>query len=196
MQISYKIAQEINKVRTNPKDYCHQLSNFKMNFDHLILNLPDFNVGIKTSEGKKAYDDAIDFLEKQNEIHPLNPIQSLFKISEDYLTEIQKIDYSEINNIDIESIIKKYGDFCGNFCRIVKFGYSDPEVIVNNLLACDGDSNRNERKIVMNENFYDFGVAFGKHNFFGYCTVIVFCSEFKSKESNNDENVDIGYEEQ
>lgn len=196
MEISYKIAKEINKLRANPKDYSHQLYNYRNYYENSILKLPDFDVGIKTEEGRKACDEAINFLENQKEIFPLNPIPSLFKISKDYLSEIQKIDYSEIDNIDIEKIIKKYGDFYGDFSRIIEFGYQDPEIIVDNLIVNDGDPKRSKRNILMNQNLYNFGVAFGEHSFFQYCTVALFCTEFISIDSSNDENIDFENENQ
>ena len=192
MKLSYEIAKEINIVRTNPKRYYKILENYQKNFENqTIFKLPYLETGIKTKEGKEGFEEAMNYLETLNKISPLKPIISLFKIAENYLSEIQKIDYTEIGNINMELIINKYGNFYGNFSRIIKFGYKDPELIVCNFLTSDGDNDRNERKCLLNDKFYYFGVAFGEHDMFDYVTVVVFCTDFKSKNIIDDNEIDI-----
>ena len=192
MKLSYEIAKEINIVRTNPKRYYKILDNYQKNFENqTIFKLPYLETGIKTKEGKEGFEEAMNYLETLNKISPLKPIISLFKIAENYLLEIQKIEYKKIVDINIEDIIKKYGTFYGNFSRIVNFGYNDPELIICNFLISDGDKNRNERKCLLNDKFFYFGVAFGEHEMFGYCTVVVFCTDFKSKNIIDDNEIDI-----
>ena len=196
MKLSYEIAQEINKARTNPKRYYNNIERYQKFFENEnIFRLPSLEVGIKTIEGKEAYEEAMNYLETLNKISPLKPMKSLFEIAENYLLEIQKIEYKKIVDINIEDIIKKYGTFYGNFSRIVNFGYNDPELIICNFLISDGDKNRNERKCLLNDKFFYFGVAFGEHEMFGYCTVVVFCTDFKSKNILDDSIIDIDHYE-
>ncbi len=192
MNISYEIAKEINIARTNPKKYYNNLERYKKFFEtDKIFRLPSLEVGIKTEEGSELYEETMNYLETFNEISPLKPINSLFKIAKNYLSEIQKIDYREIGNINIEEIIKQYGNFYGNFSRIINFGYQDPELIICNFLTSDGDKNREERNCLLNNKFFYFGVAFGEHEMFNYCTVVVFCTDFKSKNILDDSIIDI-----
>ena len=181
-----QVANELNILRTIPQKYSNSIREYKKYFKGTELILPGTNIAIQTQEGANAYEEAGQYLENANGIHPLKLNESLCRIAKEYLAEVQKTDINEVSNIDLESIIANYGQFKGSFSRIIDFGGTTPALVIANLLVGDGDEKRSQRQSLLNDKFFLMGVASGKHSQFGQCTVILLCSEFNS---NNPENV-------
>ena len=181
-----QVANELNILRTIPQKYSNSIREYKKYFKGTELILPGTNIAIQTQEGANAYEEAGQYLENANGIHPLKLNESLCRIAKEYLAEVQKTDINEVSNIDLESIIANYGQFKGSFSRIIDFGGTTPALVIANLLVGDGDEKRSQRQSLLNDKFFLMGVASGKHSQFGQCTVILLCTEFNS---NNPENV-------
>ena len=181
------LIKEINILRTNPKKYAEKVQNFTKYFKGKVLRIPGTNSGIRTEEGVDAYNEAVTFLNKQKSIDPLQPSKGMCKIAEDLLHEIQNRDPGDLNNIDMETIISKYGNFCGNFARAIDFGGENAENVVVNLLVSDGDKSRSQRQTLLSTDLKCFGVANGKHNYYRYCSVIVSCTKFENTVDKNDD---------
>ena len=181
-----QVANELNILRTIPQKYSNSIREYKKYFKGTELILPGTNIAIQTQEGANAYEEAGQYLENANGIHPLKLNESLCRIAKEYLVEVQKTDINEVSNIDLESIIANYGQFKGSFSRIIDFGGTTPALVIANLLVGDGDEKRSQRQSLLNDKFFLMGVASGKHSQFGQCTVILLCTEFNS---NNPENV-------
>ena len=176
-----QVANELNILRTIPQKYANTIREYKKYFKGTELILPGTNIAIQTQEGANAYEEAGQYLENANGIHPLKLNESLCRIAKEYLAEVQKTDINEVSNIDLESIIANYGQFKGSFSRIIDFGGTTPALVIANLLVGDGDEKRSQRQSLLNEKFFLMGVASGKHSQFGQCTVILLCTEFYSK---------------
>ena len=134
-----EIVDEVNALRTNPKRYAIKVLTYKKYFKGDVLRIPGSKAGIKTQEGPAAYTKAGEFLENQSRIEALTPSKGLCKIAEELLRKIKDIDPSDLNSIDMESIITKYGTFSGNFSRAVDFGGETAEQVLVNLVVSDGD---------------------------------------------------------
>jgi hypothetical protein len=184
-RFSYEVVNELNRLRTSPMSYSDDIKKIKSYFKGKVLQIPNSNVGIMTKEGISAYNEAEDFLQKQNFVSKLTPNRALNLIARDYLNEIANQTLENIDNIDIEAIINKYGKFTGTFSRAIDFGGSEPNLVVINLLVSDGDSSRNQRASLFDSNLKLVGVASGNHHNFKRFTVILSCSEFYA---NNPEN--------
>ena len=179
------MANELNILRTIPQKYANTIREYKKYFKGTELILPGTNIAIQTQEGANAYEEAGQYLENANVINPLKLNESLCRIAKEYLVEVQKTDINEVSNIDLESIIANYGQFKGSFSRIIDFGGTTPALVIANLLVGDGDEKRSQRQSLLNEKFFLMGVASGKHSQFGQCTVILLCSEFYSKNTED-----------
>jgi len=180
-----QVANELNILRTIPQKYANTIREYKKYFKGTELILPGTNIAIQTQEGANAYEEAGQYLENANVINPLKLNESLCRIAKEYLVEVQKTDINEVSNIDLESIIANYGQFKGSFSRIIDFGGTTPALVIANLLVGDGDEKRSQRQSLLNEKFFLMGVASGKHSQFGQCTVILLCSEFYSKNTED-----------
>ena len=180
------IIREINALRTNPKEYANKVAESKIFFkdNSNIWKHPNAKAGIKTEEGPKAYDEAINFLKtKAVAVAALTPSKGLNKIAADFLTEFQK---NADANIEIDTIVSKYGDFTGNFRRLIQFGSESPEQIIINLVVCDGDKSRGHRDALLADNLKRVGVAHGTHDTYRNCTVITACTKFDNKVDADD----------
>ena len=186
------IVSELNNLRTNPQSYIDPIREYKNYFhNNNILKLPGAKIGIQTSEGASAYEEAAIYLKTQKSIPELKCIKGLCKVAEQFLNEIQKSSIDKIGEIDMEKIIKSIGTFSGSFSRAIDFGGTTPALVVSNLLVSDGDETRGQRNNIFNEDLKYVGIAHGEHKSFELCTVIVTCTQFISNDKNDDEEIYI-----
>ena len=107
---------------------------------------------------------------------------NLYHISEDSLKEIQKFqDVSQMNELDIDSIIEKHGQVIGAFAQAVDFGSTLAELAIANLFVDDGDQTRGNRQNLLNPKFKLIGVSTGSHKAYQNSTVILFARHFFEK---------------
>ena len=185
MSFLSELVQEINKVRSNPSSYADIIDSYKQHFQGKILRLPNSNVGIKTQEGADGYDECARFLRSAEPAEPQIPSKGLTKIANELLVVVQR-DPSEINTVDMNSIIDKYGSFVGSFNRVMECGGATPEQVVINLLVSDGDRSRSQRDALLNKSLKRVGVASGKHDIYRVATVIIFCTKFENSVDSDD----------
>ena len=189
MSFEEELVKEINSFRTNPKEYAKKIKKYISYFNGKLLKLPGNEASIETQEGPAAYEEAIDFLSKQNGIEPFEPSKGLGRISRDFISEIQKINPDDLDKIDLDKIIAKYGKFSGNLSRALDFGGETPEQVLVNLIVGDGDPSREQRDSLLSSDLKKVGIGFGKHEEFKYVTVIITCTKFV----NNKDSDDLGY---
>lgn len=141
---------------------------------------------METEEGYQAYEEAANILKATNPLPELSPSKGLRKIAADFFKEIKEKDPDNLGNIDLKSIISKYGSFSATFENIIDFGSNSPEIIVRNLIVCDGMPERDNRNILLSKDFLKVGAAFGEHCTYRYCTIINLCNEFKNADNSDD----------
>ena len=179
-----ELVNEINRLRYNPKRYSSTLRDYMTCFHGKALVFPGANGGIETEEGAAAYQEAVDYLLQQERRELLTPSKGLCRICEDYVAQCKQTE--EMENIDMDKIINKYGTFRGSFSRAIDFGGETPENVVVFLTVCDGDKSRGQRNTILNPEAKLVGVATGKHPSFGYFNVIITCTKFNNKVDADD----------
>ena len=172
------LIMEINLLRTNPKKYAKTISKYMNYFKGNLLCLPDTNAGIQTEEGVEAFKEAVDFLNKQENLEPLKPSKGLCRIAEEFIAIYQKPDSGELANKDMEDIINKYGSFSGSFSRAMDFGGETAEMAIINLVVSDGDPSRGQRESLLSNEIKKVGVANGEHEVYRHCSAIITSAEF------------------
>ena len=185
-EFNEELLAEINSLRTNPRKYARTISKYINYFKDKLLCLPGSNAGIQTEEGPEAYQEAVDFLSKQSRIEALKPSKGLCRIAQDFISAVQKPDSNDLENIDMEEIINKYGSFSGSFSRAMDFGGETPEQAVINLIVSDGDKSRGQRESLLSTEIKKIGVANGEHDTYRHCTAIVTCTEFENTIDDDD----------
>ena len=176
-----EVIDEINALRTNPSGYARKIRKYAGYFEGKILKVPGATAGIKTNEGKEAYEEAADYLSGATPVEAFEQCDGLNRIAQDFLGQVVRTDPSRAGEIDMESIINRHGEFSGNFSRAMEFGAATSEQVVINLVVSDGDKTRGQRDSLLNGNLKRVGVATGSHNTYRTTTVIVSCTKFTSK---------------
>ena len=191
MSFEEELLKEINEFRTNPKEYSKKIEKQISYFKGKTLMIPGTNTGMKTQEGAEAYKEAVDFLSKAEPVNALVPSKGLAKISKEYLEEIVKVDPNEIDKVNLDEILRKYGSFEGSMNRELDMGNETPEQIVISIIVSDGDATRGHRDCLLSPEFNKIGMAYGKHPTYRFCSVILFCTKF----NNNVDPDDYGFYE-
>lgn len=174
-----ELIDEINLLRADPVAYAEKVTKYLGYFKGKTLTIPG-GMSISTREGKKAFELAIEFLKKQTKLPAYTVSEGLNKIAEEIYTAFQDM-HPKFDNTDMKKIIEKYGSFTGGFQRSMDFGGNNAEVVVVNLLVCDGDKNRGERETLLGKKLTQVGVATGPNKNYRTCSVIVSTGAFKEK---------------
>jgi hypothetical protein len=185
------LVDEINKLRSNPPAYGDKLLSFKSCFKDLVVKFPGQKVGMQTSEGFAAYEEAAKYLKTLKPISDIIASKGLCRIAKDYLDKMRECSPEEVESIEIDSIIKKYGKFKGTFNNAMDFGSDTPELVVVNLVVSDGDETRANRDLLLNPENHKIGIATGTHAEYGNLTIILSCTDFKNIV-DPDDNEDFG----
>ena len=188
MSFDKKLLDEVNQLRKDPKKYAEKINKYISYFDGNVLNLPGRKAGIQTHEGPKAYQEAVNYLSRQNPVEPLDPSKGLFRVAQDFLRRIQRKN-ADASSVDVDAIIDKYGTYYGDFIRATDYGGQNPEQSIINLIVSDGDRNRRQRESLLSSSYKLIGGATGTHPMFHNCTVIFTCTEFE----NSKDAEDIGF---
>ena len=185
MSFDQEFLDEVNQLRRNPKKYADKINGYLQYFDGKVLNLPGRKAGIQTHEGPKAYNEAVNYLSRQNPVEPLNPSRALFRVAQDYIKKIQRKN-ADSGGVDIDALIDKYGTYYGDFVNATDYGGLTPEQSIINLIVSDGDFNRVQREQLLSSSYKLIGGATGTHPIFKNCTCIFMCSEFENKKDKED----------
>ena len=179
-RIDAELIYEINKIRKEPSSYLGIISKNKSK----IQKNKNIN---KSKEGVDAYEEAEKFLkdcpENQNE---LIPSIGLFRIAQDFLKEFKKYEIDKVDNIDINKIIDKYGQYSGDLHKLIICGGDEAESVVNNLIVCDGEQNREQRNKLFDKSFKKIGVAHGEHPKYKYASIFILSTDFDNINDQDD----------
>ena len=181
-----ELLNEINLLRSNPKEYAEKVLKYKSYFDGNILKIPGTKGRIQTEEGPAAYAEAANFLLSAEPVDEMTPSKGLTNIANDLLSSVQNCEPDELDNIDMNQIIEKYGSFGGNFSRSMEFGGENAEQVIMNLIVNDGDKSRSQRDSLLDDDLKVVGIATGKHKYFGNCSIIVSSTTFDNILSKDD----------
>ena len=186
MSFEKQLVKEINELRTNPKGYTKKIKKYISYFEGNLLNLPGSEASIETQEGPDAYTEAINYLSKQKGIEPLEPSKGLHRAAKDFVALVKNKGLEDLESIDLDKLIEKYGKYSGNLSRALDFGGETAEQVLVNLIVSDGDPSREQRENLLNKELKKVGVAFGKHDEFGCVTTIITVSKFTNEKDKDD----------
>ena len=180
------IIREVNELRENPKAYADKVLKFLTYFSGGVLKVPGTNIGVKTQEGEEPYKETAEYLKTLEPAEPFVASRALCEIAEEILAKVRASDTGEIDDSDAEALIDKHGTFSGKFTRAMDFGGFSSEQVAVNFLVCDGDPNRTQRDPVLNPGLKKVGVAYGKHDLYQSCAVLVSCTDFENTKDADD----------
>jgi uncharacterized protein YkwD len=169
-----QVLDRINFARQHPREYAEQLRDFRRFFQGQLLYLPGDPNGIITNEGVDAVDEAIDFLERQRPLPPLDHGDLLELAARDHAGEQGPIagrgHVSPDGASPGERVRRRGGGiYVGEG---ISYGYNEADAVVRQFIVDDGVRDRGHRVLLFNGDFRYAGVGCGSHRQYGHMCVV------------------------
>ncbi|MHA6719258.1 CAP domain-containing protein [Sphingomonas sp. RS6] len=168
------VLDRINAIRADPHRYADELRDYRRYFRGRLLLLPGDDAGVITREGTSAVDEAIDFLERQAPLPPLDPGALLARAAKDYALDQGALGAN--GHVDRHGAgpgerVRRIGGgiFVGEG---IAYGADDPDAVVRQLIIDDGVPGRGHRALLFDANFRFVGIGCGPHRRLAYLCVL------------------------
>ncbi|MCQ2819729.1 MAG: CAP domain-containing protein [archaeon] len=181
---SQEIFKEHNKFRTNPKSYIPKLQSWLTKFRDNTLYLVNEKNPLLTFEGTDGVYEAINYLRKQDGSPELQYSKDLSSAAQDHANDIGKnglTSHEGSNGSDLTSRIEQYIEWDGSCAESIDFGFTEPCNIICNLIVDDGVREKFQRNYLLSKEFKYIGIGVSKHRDFGFCVVLVYAQDIRSK---------------
>jgi uncharacterized protein YkwD len=162
------IIHEMNLARQNPPLYATFIEQTRQNYSGAVYLLPG-NVRLRTHEGVRALDDAIQFLRRAKPQPPLALSPGLCLAAADHCREQAggAMGHYGSHGSDPGNRISRYGALRQGWAENIAYGRHTAREIVLALVVDDGVRNRGHRKNIFNPTYNVAGAAYGPHARFG-----------------------------
>jgi uncharacterized protein YkwD len=166
--LSREILAEINFARTRPRDYADRLRDYRALFDGKVVRYPGNASGLLTSEGVKAVDEAIRFLERQAPLEPIAASALLARVAGDHVSEqgprgaTGHISADGANPRD-RAQRRGLGIYVA---EVITYGPPSAAEVVRQLIVDDAVPSRGHRKTLFAAEMRFAGVACGPHQIY------------------------------
>ena len=178
------VVNEMNLVRTSPKEYLSLFEKFGKYYDGKLLKLPG-EIPILTKEGTSALAGTIRFLRSLKPVSPLSPSKGMSSGAKDHIRDLRISGASQHKGSDGSQTwdrVNRYGTWQKVIGENISFGHSKARNIVMTLIIDDGVPNRGHRKNILNADFRVVGVACGDHPAYRTICVITFAGGYEEKD--------------
>lgn len=186
-KLAREVLEELNLARTKPKEYARFVEQFLAKFidDKTYM---DGNAKMTSKEGKKAVQEAIDFLKAAKPIGPLTLSKGLSDAALDHVEDIGPkglMTHDGTDDSKMEDRMSRYGKWEKTCGENIAAGPNDARPIVIQLIVDDGVPGRGHRKNIYNPDYHVVGVAGGKHKQYRYVCVMDFAGGYKEKNKRS-----------
>lgn len=167
--LAKQVLDEINFARTAPRRYAQTLRNYRRFYDGLIVRYPGNEEGLMTTEGVRAVDDAIRFLETQPALPPLDRSELLALASMDHVRDlgVKGLTGHRSSEDGATPSIRLQRRGGGHYiAEIITFGPPSAVEVVRQWVINDGNPARGHRKSVFAAEMLYAGVACGPHKIY------------------------------
>ena len=175
------IVHEVNAARTNPKGYASLLEEWKRYYEGKLLQIPGERI-IKTEEGVKAVDEAINFIRSLSPVPRLSPSKGMSLGAKDHVKDqgaSGSVQHKGSDESQPWDRVNRYGTWERGIGENIAYGGDKARNIVIYLIVDDGVPSRGHRKNIFNPDFRVIGVACGHHATYGTVCVITFAGGYK-----------------
>ncbi len=175
------VLTEINLARSNPRSYAGFLRDFRREYHGKSYRLPGSRAMVRTTEGTRAVDEAIRFLDRQRALHPLAWSAGLAAAAAELVAEEGQsgaVGHFGKPGSGPRQRIERHGNWQGAIGEAISYGPDEARLVVMQLIIDDGVPDRGHRKNIFNRVFSLAGVACGPHPTFERMCAIDFASEF------------------
>ena len=180
-----------NKIRGDPKSFIPILEKELGSFNNNIWEKQNGKdiIEIETYEGKKAVQEAIDYLKKIEPVNDLELKEEINQIAFDHAKDLAKnrlFDSIGSDGSYPDQRIKRRIEYKNSMGESIDFNFLTAEDIVFSLIVDDGVEGRTRRINFFNRKFNFIGIAVSDHPEFEKCCVFDYIGEIIGfKQSNN-----------
>jgi uncharacterized protein YkwD len=173
------IVHEMNRARQNPAFYATFIEQTRQNYSGDVCLMPG-NVRLRTNEGVRALDDAIQFLRRAKPQPPLALSPGLCLAAADHCREQAggAMGHYGSHGSNPRNRISRYGALSQGWAENIAYGHHTAREIVLALIIDDGVRGRGHRKNIFNPTYNVAGAAYGPHARFGSVCSIDFASGY------------------
>jgi uncharacterized protein YkwD len=173
------IIHEMNLARQNPALYATFVEQTRQNYSGDVCLMPG-NVRLRTHEGVRALDDAIQFLRRAKPQPPLALSPGLCLAAADHSREQAggAMGHYGSHGSNPRNRISRYGVLGQGWAENIAYGRHTAREIVLALIVDDGVRGRGHRKNIFNPTYNVAGAAYGPHARFGSVCSIDFASGY------------------
>jgi uncharacterized protein YkwD len=173
------LLDEINLVRTNPKQYAQILKSIRQYYNGNLYQEPG-EITMVTNEGVNAVNEAINELESISSRSALSLSPGLNKAAKAHADDIGPKGLTQHNSSDGTTFgirIKKYVETDGNIAENISFGsLKTARKIMIQLIVDDGVPSRGHRVNILNANYKYVGFGWGSHSVYKNMCVMNFAN--------------------
>ena len=172
-QFERAVLAAINEARTHPREVATELRRYRAAFAGRVVREGDDPIGVMTFEGVRAVDEAIDFLERQPPLPPLDAGAVLARAAQG-LAAAQGPAGGWGHAAGAGSAGARARAAGGDIYvgETISYGMTTPATVVRQLIVDDGQPQRGHRTLVFAPGFRFAGVGCGGHARFGSMCVI------------------------
>jgi uncharacterized protein YkwD len=174
------IVGELNRARTNPAEYAAFIAQLRPYYEGALLKRPG-KTPLRTQEGARAADEALQFLRAADPLSPLRPSRGMSAAARDHVADTGPkglIGHQGSDGSDVGQRLNRYGAWDGQVGENIAYGPTDARDIVLGLIIDDGVPGRGHRQNIFHPSYHVVGVACGAHARFQTMCVITFATEY------------------
>lgn len=176
-ELERSVLAEINRARTQPRETAAALRQYRARFDGRVVREPGDPVGVRTVEGRRAVDEAIVFLERQEPLPPLAHGPVLARAARGWAAA-QGSDGGVGHQGGGASVGTRMRAAGGDIYvgETISYGMRHAAAVVRQLIVDDGQPRRGHRALVFSRGFRFAGVGCGGHARYRSMCVIDYAS--------------------
>lgn len=187
-QLEIEVWVELNIIRENPAGFIpyleEQLGYFKRG--SIIIQRPG-EIGLRTKEGRSAFEEAINFLKKQKPVGMMKISRGMSFAAKDHVREQgpsgRTGHYSQNGNSPFDRM-NKYGKWQNTAGENIDYGNNKAKRILMALIVDDGVPSRGHRTNIFNPDFKIVGIACGSHKNYRHMCVMTYAGGYREAKSD------------
>jgi len=194
-RIIQQVLQELNQIRTNPKEFAERMEESFSNFkENKALHRPGA-VPVMTREGIDAAKEALEQVKNTEPMEPLEWSIGLGKAAQSHVNDtgpLGIVGHIGSRENSFQDRLEVFGKWNDCIAEALDYGSVNGFEVVLALLVDDGLPTRPHRQAILNPRFRKVGVGVGPHSEYRSVSCVVFAGEFSDKEDVQEVDVPSG----
>lgn len=176
-----EVLELINEVRTDPTFLIEDLNTMLSYYNNDVYRNPRTHVNVKTSEGRAAVVEAIEFLKAQDSMNRFYSSRGLVNTARCHADDIGRKGLvtrrGSDGSLTIDRI-ERFGKWTGSCSESLSFGELNAKDTVLQWIIGDGNKRRGDRRNIFKPDYLVCGVGVAWHAKYELVVSMVFVSDF------------------